>query len=455
MDNDNYIIFAKTIKDLLNDLLFSFPDLTENVIKNNINYINIINYDYSTYINDEKDNNNEKEKENEEEEKENEEEIKEDNSEYVVVDDVNKIKNDEFLDSVKFIYNHSLTIFPSNFFDILYQNNDIFEKNESLYFLPDIDFCKLYLDKSISDNTKDAIWKYLQLILFTIIPSIENKNSFGSNEKLFEAIDSNVFRDKLVDTVKEMENLFNSYKNTKTENTQEKDDEDNQNNEDNEDNEDEEKKTNLPDPSTIHEHINKLINGKLGSLAQEIANEVMVDMDIDPENIENPQDLFKKLFKDPSKLISLTKTVTSKLDKKMKDGSIKESEILQEVKEMIDGMGAGNGLGNFNDILRSMGMDKLMPKGGKMNTNAFQNMMDQNIKYSKMKERMKKKCEDKKQNETNYDTNNLNELNNNLANLMKEMQTLNNDDYLNDIFKQQNINGGVSKSSKKKKKNKK
>ena len=75
----------------------------------------------------------------------------------------------------------------------------------------------------------------------------------------------------------------------------------------------------------------------------------------------------------------------------MKDGSIKESEILQEVKEMIDGMGAGNGLGNFNDILRSMGMDKLMPKGGKMNTNAFQNMMDQNIKYSKMKERMKKK----------------------------------------------------------------
>ena len=35
----------------------------------------------------------------------------------------------------------------------------------------------------------------------------------------------------------------------------------------------------------------------------------------------------------------------------------------------------------------------MMPKGGKINPNAFQNMMEQNIKMSKMRERMKKKAE--------------------------------------------------------------
>ena len=45
--------------------------------------------------------------------------------------------------------------------------------------------------------------------------------------------------------------------------------------------------------------------------------------------------------------------------------------------------------------------DLFLRKGGKFNNNAFQNMMDQNIKISKMKERMRKKAEQNKNNNNN------------------------------------------------------
>merc|ERR1712188_74832 len=98
---------------------------------------------------------------------------------------------------------------------------------------------------------------------------------------------------------------------------------------------------------------------------------------------------------------------------------------------------------NMEDLFKSMNMDQFMPKGGKFNNNAFQSMMDQNIKMSKMKERMRKKAEQNKNSETNYSTNysenkkenkkeenknmnenpnNLNDLNSNLASLMEQMQ---------------------------------
>ena len=46
---------------------------------------------------------------------------------------------------------------------------------------------------------------------------------------------------------------------------------------------------------------------------------------------------------------------------------------------------------NMASLFKNMNMDQFIPKGGKFNNNAFQNMMDQNVKMSKMKERMRKK----------------------------------------------------------------
>jgi hypothetical protein len=121
-------------------------------------------------------------------------------------------------------------------------------------------------------------------------------------------------------------------------------------------------------------------------------------------------------------------------------------------------------MGNFKDIFKSMNLDGFMPKGGKFNNNAFQNMMDQNIKMSKTKERMRKKAEQNRDKETNYsqnyssgekkDAENLDSINNNLATLMEQMK--NQSEFIDEILKKQNLNqeakpAGTKTNNKKKK----
>ncbi len=54
-----------------------------------------------------------------------------------------------------------------------------------------------------------------------------------------------------------------------------------------------------------------------------------IDLDFENENVTDVNDVFKKLFKNPSKLMNLVTNISSKLDKKMKDGSLKESELIK------------------------------------------------------------------------------------------------------------------------------
>ena len=58
--------------------------------------------------------------------------------------------------------------YPEKFFDILYQNNELFDKTTPLYFLPGINF-QLLWKENISENTRKTMWNYLQLILFTVV----------------------------------------------------------------------------------------------------------------------------------------------------------------------------------------------------------------------------------------------------------------------------------------------
>ena len=41
------------------------------------------------------------------------------------------------------------------------------------------------MERKISDNTRKTIWKYLQLILFSVSSSLKNRSDFGDTEKLF------------------------------------------------------------------------------------------------------------------------------------------------------------------------------------------------------------------------------------------------------------------------------
>lgn len=459
MENIQLIEFSKNIKDLLVDLKTVFSDKTEHIIDENSDLLNILNYNFEKLYEDQ----------SEEDESE----------EYKLL-----------LISSQNIFNYCKTVYPERFFDILYQNEEVFNNDSNTYFLPQIDFAQLYFDTT-SMQTKETLWKYLQLILFSIVTSIDDKDSFGANTQLFEAINSDEFKNKLQDTVKQMEGLFNFKKNTQNNNedSKEKETEDSEKKEDSNEPKlpfDFEKMFesmnlpstedmsnalpgNLPDTDSIFSHINGLINGKIGSLAKELAEETTKDLDIDMENVTDVNDVFKKLFKNPGNLMNLVNNISSKLDNKMKDGSIKESELLEEASSIFKNMKNMPGMDNMEQLFKSMNMDQFMPKGGKFNNNAFQHMMDQNVKMSKMKERMRKKQEAKTQPSysTNYsesketnsqynfntnsntnsnsnfnpDTKNLNELNNNLASLMEQMQNMSGSgsstSFINDILKKQ------------------
>ena len=117
---------------------------------------------------------------------------------------------------VKILYEYCSKVYPEIFFDILYKNDKIFNKgdaanvNVNTHFLPNIDFCALWNTEGISDATRETIWKYLQLILMTIITNIEDKKSFGDAANLFEAINENELRGKLEETIQQMYNMFES-----------------------------------------------------------------------------------------------------------------------------------------------------------------------------------------------------------------------------------------------------
>jgi len=352
-----------------------------------------------------------------------------DNNLTIVLDNKNRSKED-LDEALKEIYLYCQNFYPERFFDILYQNNSVFEnqdkKNE---FLPGLEFSDLYkLD--ISDQTKKTIWKYIQLILFTVVTNVKNDNCFGETAKLFEAIGPDEFKTKITQTMEEMQKIF----------------------ENNKDNTDGVNFDNLPDPNQIHEHINGLMDGKLGKLAKEIADDTAAELDIDPDNVKDVGDVFQKLFKDPSKLMGIVKNVGSKLDEKMKSGELKESELIQEATDMMGKMQNLPGMDKMGDIFNKLNIPN-MAGNQKFNQGAFDQMMQNNLKKAKTKERMKAKLDANKQSETESKKNNqseLDQINENLLKLMNDLNLDNIPDIMNQI-NQQNKNNNPSQKPKKKK----
>ena len=105
-------------------------------------------------------------------------------------------------------YEHCKEIFPQHFFNILYENDDIFETEETFCLLPGIDFCVMFKDKSLSDKSKRTIWKYLQLILFCVCKDVDDKSQFGDANYLFEAISEEDLEKKIENTMEDMKKLF-------------------------------------------------------------------------------------------------------------------------------------------------------------------------------------------------------------------------------------------------------
>jgi len=85
----------------------------------------------------------------------------------------------------------------------------------------------------------------------------------------------------------------------------------------------------LPNVDSVHEHLNGLLDGKLGKLAAEIAEETAKNFEMDMNEEGDVGDMFKKLFKNPGKLMELVNTISTKLDSKMKSGDINENDLMK------------------------------------------------------------------------------------------------------------------------------
>lgn len=289
--------------------------------------------------------------------------------------DLYNIKEFKDENSIRNVYEHIKKVFPERFFDILYKNEEMFKSSEiNTELLPGIEFKELWTD-DISEKTKDVIWKYLQVILFSVIGKVNSEDSFGDTAKLFEAINQDDLKDKLEETMGNLQNMMDGSSPII----------------------DVSGIDHLPNPDDIQDHINGLLDGKLGNLAKEIAAETADELNLNAGDATSVNDVLKNLLKNPTQLMGLVKNVGGKLDSKIKSGEIKESELMQEASDLLSKMKDMPGMGDIQSMLKKMGMGGQGGQGGKVNLGAMSNALNQNLKRAELKEKMLKKGEQKRE----------------------------------------------------------
>jgi len=227
------------------------------------------------------------------------------------------------------VFGHVMKFMPAKCFEILSENASIFDA--ACECLPGVDF-KLLWTSNISAATKTAIWKYLKLMLLI--------GAKGNPSGMFD-FDQDI-KEKLDAAADDLHNFF--------------------------------KDGAAAEPEDMHENLKGLLTGKLGDLAKEIADEALGSS---PEEMQ-------QTMKDPSKLFGLVHKVGDTIDKKIKNGDLKESELLEEASAMLQKMKDMPGMGGFEAMFQKFA-------GGKMDVPGMQAKMAQNTKQAKTKERMRQK----------------------------------------------------------------
>ena len=236
-------------------------------------------------------------------------------------------------------------IYAENFFDILYKNEKIFVDDVNSCYLPNVKFSDLW-NSDITTKTKETIWKYLQLITFSIISKTDDNTSFMENIENFDNLNFNDLSEQIDNTINNMSG------------------------------------NNLPDSNKINDAMKGILGGKLGDLAKEIVDESNT-------NIKSEDDL-NSLMKDPTKLMSLVKNVGEKLDTKIKNGDINENELMSEATDLLGKMNDIPGFGSIKDMMTNLGLNM-----NNINTSASENKMKQQTSKNKTKERLQNKLKKK------------------------------------------------------------
>jgi hypothetical protein len=327
---------------------------------------------------------------------------------------------------VESLYNYCCTIYPEFFFDILYNNEDIFDIHyeKSTCFLPCVDFKSLYNCEGISESTKKTIWNYLQLILMIIIQSIQSKENFGDiTQQLFSGVNEENLYGKIKETIENLSNFFDMPSTEKEskdnlpgeENGNAKrgggdDDATEAGNEEDKDEEEDDgnpfssffSKKKMPDIKEIYDHLSTLFNGKIGGLAKELAEEISKDMNDmfgseneNGESIKNSKDVIQQLLKNPEKMTNIIKNINDKLQTKIKSGEVSQEELMKEATDILGKMKNMGDMKEFKQMFKTFSKMSGMGGGSSKNINFDFNALENMTKKSSLREKMKKKLMDK------------------------------------------------------------
>ena len=304
---------------------------------------------------------------------------------------------------LKTLLDYCAKVYPERFFDILSQNEDIFKEdsNVNTYFLPKMSFQLLFNCEGVSEKSKKVMWKYLQLMLFTVVGSVDDKKNFGDTANMFEGIDENILHEKMQEAMGNITEVFQNMTPDSDASGNTMDGEDSQMPE----NMEEEMKnmfknmpnmSSMPNLENLQTHMKKIFDGKIGKLAKELAEEVAEEFKDSLGDMENanPTDVIKNLMKNPNKIKNLMKTVSGRLDDKMKSGEISREDIMKEAGDFLNEIKKTGGDAGVNEMLKNVmkGMGGL-GKNAKINKGALNRLM----KQSETKEKMAKKAAARKQ----------------------------------------------------------
>jgi hypothetical protein len=317
----------------------------------------------------------------------------------------------------------------------MYTNADIFEAGSKMVvdFLPDVDFRILFNCPGVSEKTKTSIWKYLQLILFTVLGSVNDPKRFGDAANIFEAMDENELHAKMAETMAGVGDFFKNMESEATDDSVGTNEEASTSDSTGEGADEAEDLSNamkdifeglrnategtsgtggagkpgfkMPNPEILKEHMKTLLEGKLGKLAKEFTDEFTHDLkdffdEGDEANMKSSKDVLMKLIKDPKKMVLILKKITTKLQERMKRGDISQEELMAEMAGLMEKMKDMGGGADFADMMKGLAgtpFMKMFEKGlGGGGAKMDMNKLNQMSKQAEMKERLRKKMEMKK-----------------------------------------------------------
>lgn len=287
------------------------------------------------------------------------------------------------------LWTHCVSMFTTTYADILDENEALFSKENltSTEFLPGISFKYIWNCDGVNDKTKTTIWKYLKMIVICLYSYVNSESFEASNAQLVkwkEIMNTDEIKEQIVNIL----SVYESESASASASASELD----------ADTEPEEK------PQLHSENpFAEILNGKLGDLAREIANESAQDFesslfgDLDVSSVKDPQDMIQHLFKNPDKMMNIMKNVTSKLDSKLKTDEINQSDLMHEATNILGKINSLPGFENLNHMMQSMTGMNPMHRHQRPSNPASQPTNDvetrKRLKQLQMLERLRRKQE--------------------------------------------------------------